>query len=307
MKRTIIISALLLSFAFIVYGQDNQPGPKASFIPKDWKVIQEAYGDLNKDSIDDAALAIEYTGEQEADDERPRSLIILFQDKSHRYTQATRADHILLGSESGGTLGDPFSSMEIKRNVLRIDFEGGSREKWTTTHRYRYNKDNYFSVIGATYSLEDMGATTTYDYNLSNGNIIITTKDATNKAKNKTVNKSHKISPIVMAAFEPDAVWAMLMPENAKVSKCVLNDVGLGDCYHLIFDCGDFGNAETYLDDASQKLWESMSVDANDETVVNPLYKGKPFEITYIEKTGLRCDPQGVDPYQLVIGFRMIK
>ena len=55
------------------------------------------------------------------------------------------------------------------------------------------------------------------------------------------------------------------------------------------FDCGDFGNAKVFLDETSAKLWSSLAIsNENDETIVNPAYKGKTFpNPTYI--TNKRC------------------
>jgi hypothetical protein len=300
---------LILLGATRAYSQGNRLDTKESFIPQDWESIQEAYGDLNKDSVNDVVIIIEYRGEA-LEGDRPRSLLIMFKDKaSGLYTLACRSDHAIPDAQAGGTMGDPFESMEIKKNVLIVKFSGGSREQWTTTHRYRLKDNFYFSVIGATYKVEDQGITNTYDYNLANGNMIITTRDPGNKANNKTVSRTQKLLPVLLENFEPDAIWAIMMPRQneVKVLRATLTEAGTGDCYHVLFDDQDFGNAETYLDEASQDLWNELSSsDENDETVVNPAYKGKKFEITYITKTGVKCEPQGEDIYQLVIGFKLL-
>jgi hypothetical protein len=275
-----------------------------SFIPEQTIIFQQAHGDLNKDSIDDAALILEFVGET-LEGERPRSLLILFKDKNNQYTEACRASDAVLDGNTGGMNEDPFLSMEIKRNVLRIDYAGGASDKWQSTHRYRYQNEAFY-VIGATLKNELHAVTETYDYNLSNGKIIITTKDVSNKANNKTVNRTHKIRLPLLRRFEPDAIWAILIPKDyAKVSDCKLEDYSLGDCAHLEFDCGDFGNASTYLDDASQQLWSDLMIETDEETSVNPEYKGRTFEITYGEQYGTRCEQEGEEKYQLVVGFRL--
>lgn len=304
--KNVILFLVAVATVHIVTAQTS--GTKESFIPQNWKLIYEAVGDLNKDSVADIAMVIEYTETAQLD-ESPRLLLLLLKDKPGQlYKLAARAEHVILGSQSGGTMGDPFSDMQIKNNVLRIDFAGGSREQWSTTHRYRLTPQNYFRVIGATYTVEDGSVTSVYDYNLSNGNAIITKRSSENKAKNTTVNKKIPLRPISIERFEPDAIWALLMPDaEKKTETCILQNAGLGDCAHLIFDCGDFGNAELFLDEASYKLWESLTVsDANDEVVPNPTYKGKKYQITYVPKYGIRCEPQGKENYQLVIGIKQI-
>ncbi|MFN8334342.1 MAG: hypothetical protein U0U09_04390 [Cyclobacteriaceae bacterium] len=303
------LCVLLFAFALtqIVHAQ-QKPAPKESFIPENWTLIEETSGDLNKDSLNDVAMIVEYAGD-ELEGERPRNLIILFLDKATRnYTLAATAEHVILDSQSGGTMGDPLDKFEIKGGVLRIDFSGGSREQWTTTHRYRYTSNSYFRVIGATYKVVDGTVTTTYDYNLSNNSEVITIRDSRNKSNNTTLNIKTPLRPINMTEFEPDAIWALLIRDFPKqVSKCTLQDAGSGDCFHLGFDCGDFGNAKVFLDEASAKLWSSLAIsNENDETIVNPAYKGKTFQITYITNKGVRCEPQGEDEYQIVIGLKLI-
>ncbi|TXH28892.1 MAG: hypothetical protein E6Q96_04495, partial [Cyclobacteriaceae bacterium] len=135
-----LLFALALSQA--AYPQQT-PAAKGTFIPENWTLVQETSGDLNKDSLNDVAMIVEYAGDA-LEGERPRSLIILFLDKAtQNYTLAATADHVILDAHSGGTMGDPLDKFEIKGGVLRIDFAGGSREQWTTTHRYRYTANSY--------------------------------------------------------------------------------------------------------------------------------------------------------------------
>lgn len=306
MKTTFTIFLLLL-----VTTTGLSQGTKESFIRENWEIIHEASGDLNKDSVNDVAIITEWRGDA-LEGERPRHLLILLKDrKTNLFTQSCYAEHAILNGQSGGTTGDPFESMEIKKNVLIIKFSGGSREQWSTTHRYRLKDSNYFTVIGATYQVEDMGVTKTYDYNVSNGNMVISTKDSRNKANNKTVNRTQKLLPVSADTFEPDAIWALVgvTDYNYYIKKIEASptEVGLGDCYHIFFGEQDFGNAEFYLDDASYKLWKAIPLNnENDEYSVNPAYKNKKFEITYLIKTGTKCEPQGEDDYQLIIGFKQL-
>lgn len=301
--KTIICLLVFVTQAFTA-GAQNTVGTKRSFIPPNWTLFKEAEGDLNKNSLVDVALIIE-NNTPHGDLGKERALLVLLRNGgvADSYMQVCRADHAILSSESGGMLGDPFSRMEIKKNVLRIDFEGGSADKWTTTHRYRYQQ-GIFVLIGATYTSDYNGKTEIYDYNVNTGKIIVTKKDLANKA-NSVQNLVHKIRTPALDDFQPDAIWAILMPGNyAKKSICVLQDVGIGDCAHIIFDCGDFGNAGVYLDEASEALWHDLGIEPQDGDIqVNPKYKGKAFEITYAEVTGLRCQEQGEAPYQMIVGF----
>lgn len=75
---------LLLISLFSIAVASAQPGSKESFIADNWTLIQETYGDLNKDSVNDAALIIEYAGDA-LEGERPRSLLILLKEKTGQW------------------------------------------------------------------------------------------------------------------------------------------------------------------------------------------------------------------------------
>lgn len=306
MKIKLSLVGLLL---FLVTTAYSQFGSKQSFVPENWQLFQEASGDLNKDSVNDVAVIIESL-EENTEGVKPRALLILLKNKNGEgYILNSRADHVILDGQSGGTMGDPFESMEIKKGVLIIKFSGGSREQWSTTHRYRLKDNAYYAVIGATYVSEEESVTRTYDYNMSNGNMVITVKDSRNKAANKTTNKTLKLLPISLADFQPDVVWALMGVTTYGIKKIQASptEVGLGDCYHIFFGEQDFGNAELYTDQATMDLWRDITAtDANDEAVINPKYKNKKFEITYMVQTALRCEPQGLDEYQVVIGFKLL-
>ncbi|HTH57755.1 MAG TPA: hypothetical protein VL728_17030 [Cyclobacteriaceae bacterium] len=299
---------ILVVCAWQVQGQTTTIGNKESLLPPNWTVFKEAKGDLNKDGLDDLAIIVESSVANE-DGEKPRALRILLKNNKvdNTYTLEGRSDKVIYGAESGGMLGDPFAGMEIKNNVLEIDFYGGAREKWATTHRYWYRaNDRAFYVIGATFSNISDETTETFDYNLFTGNIVVTKEDS-NKVNKKVTNLMHKIVLPDLAMFDPEGVWAILMPQyRIKTSSCILQDVRNTDCIHVIFDCGDFGNALPYLDEASDAMWRDLiSEDEPGEMKVNPKYKGKTFEITYAENTGASCPPESKAKYQLVTGFKL--
>ncbi len=298
---------LLLTFGLMTAHSQDYTATKSEHIPKGWTSFAEATGDLNKDGLQDIAMIIENTvPNEEGGKERSLLILLKYNRDEDFYTLIARNNEVILESESGGVLGDPFTSMEIKNYVLRLDFHGGSREKWSTTHRYRH-QDAYVALIGATYTIETEAVTEIYDYNVSTGRIIVTKTDATNKANNVTKNLTHKMRPPDLRYFVPEGVWAIMMPQYyAKTSACVLQDYNMTECAHIIFDCGDFGNADSYLDEAAEALWYDLSLEPEPgDLQVNPKYVGKAFEITYAEKNGVRCEQEGETTYQLVVGFRL--
>ncbi len=126
----------------------------ASFIPAGYDTLATATGDLNKDSVSDVAMVL-FNKLEDSDDSKmdpdslpARLLIILFK-KGNQYSLAGKSDSAILCKGCGGVMGDPFAGIYIKRGVLVIDHFGGSAWKWSYTHRFRY-QDNDFFLIGKT-------------------------------------------------------------------------------------------------------------------------------------------------------------
>jgi hypothetical protein len=120
------------------------------FVPKGWQIIKSDTGDLNKDGQDDIVFVMENSTHKKLEDapiftDSARTLLILFKDKE-QYTLSTKhTTFIMLGTE-GGTMGDPFSDLFIKRGVLNIEFLGGSRELWQMKYKFRFQNEGWYLI-----------------------------------------------------------------------------------------------------------------------------------------------------------------
>lgn len=134
------------------------------------RIVGEAYGDLNKDGLNERVIA--YNTDVRGDLGIERVLYI--------YTIASGSWELLheskgpvLPSENGGMMGEPFEEIAVERGCIVIRHSGGSRSRWTYTHRYRLQEEDWY-LIGATIGFGEPPCTwDTYDYNLSNGNIAV--------------------------------------------------------------------------------------------------------------------------------------
>jgi hypothetical protein len=201
---------LLILFAFcfsnyIVSAADNTNNPEnmkiktsgkslIDFIPKDWKLIDKAEGDLNKDNLIDIAAVIEYTGvhKENSDEEwfgQPRILFIVFKEKNEIYKLSVQSLNVILRSDMGGVFGDPFVGIKYNRGSIVISSYGGSAWRWGFTDRYRF-QDNGWYLIGET-ELSEYTHTGEYeiiDTNCLTGKQIITTVDKNGNKKVVTRN-----------------------------------------------------------------------------------------------------------------------
>ncbi|MGU5846076.1 hypothetical protein [Aeromonas hydrophila] len=110
------------------------------------KVIGEAMGDLDKDGIDEKVIVLDTGLDGEIGTQRT---LLIYKKKQDKWALWLSSQGLILDSAHGGMMGDPFMSIEIQRGAIVIEHFGGSRQKWSYTHRYRFNNKAWF-LIGAT-------------------------------------------------------------------------------------------------------------------------------------------------------------
>lgn len=120
----------------------------AAFVPKGWTLETTVEADLNQDGRKDLALVIH---EQMKDEARPkrRLLLLALRQKDGSLERSAVSDSAVLDSDEGGMMGDPFVSMEVRRGAVVIEHYGGSRFRWGTTARYRFQNSRW-QMIGQT-------------------------------------------------------------------------------------------------------------------------------------------------------------
>lgn len=150
----------------------KQSNALKNFTPEFWTVKETAYGDLDGDGDEDAAIVYE-TPMGEEDSGYDQYLAIFKKNDAGSWQIWHQTSAPLLSTEGGGMMGNPFDGIEIERKAIVIHHFGGSRDKWNYTHRYRF-QDNDWYLIGAT---AGFGAPcydfTTFDYNVMTGNIVV--------------------------------------------------------------------------------------------------------------------------------------
>ncbi len=163
---------------------------KSIDVPKGYKIIGEATGDLNKDKIEEKVIV--YNTDRNEDMGIIREIHIFKKGKS-TWEKWHSSIGAVLPSNHGGMMGDPFEEVKVENGCLVIRQSGGSREKWSYTHRYR-NQNNSWELIGATinyYTPEDFSET--LDYNLSNGKISYSKEIDLTYKETPTENKNIKL------------------------------------------------------------------------------------------------------------------
>ena len=134
------------------------------FIPKGWKEILTTNGDLNKDKLEDTVIVIEKEDKKNIKKNdvlgpdylnlNPRILLVLFKQKDGTYILASKNDKGFIQSENdeeNPTLMDTLNGINIKNNILRINFSYflSAGSWWTSTNVYIFRfQNNVFELIG---------------------------------------------------------------------------------------------------------------------------------------------------------------
>jgi hypothetical protein len=166
-----LLYLFFLATVTLVNSQNNQPIiPKegkliTDFVPRKWKIIAKAEGDLNKDKMIDIAFVIENTATEnivlnggfgkDTLNVNPRFLLVLFKTDSKYVLKSINKKFIPSQDDSESPcLEDPFmenGGIEIKNGVLNIDLHYwlscGSWFVTDRTYKFRF-QDNSFVLIG---------------------------------------------------------------------------------------------------------------------------------------------------------------
>lgn len=161
MKYILILFILCskMSFAqqFFYPSLIKQAKDLETIVPIKWKVIAQAYGDLNLDQTDDLALILEHNlpitenrayGDNETDlikeFQKPRVLAVYFKDlKTNKYIFEMQNNNFILRENEGNEVGDPFRLLKIANNTLNLAFEGGGLWRWKLNYEFKYQNKNW--------------------------------------------------------------------------------------------------------------------------------------------------------------------
>jgi hypothetical protein len=141
----------------------NAGGFEATSItyPEGYEVISETEGDLDGDAISEKVVVLntDETGEMGIE----REIRIYVQTDGywslwHQYQGA------VLPSEHGGMMGDPFEKLEIHNQNIMISHFGGSSDKWSYTHEFKYNNETWELTAATLIYFRNCAYSETYTY-----------------------------------------------------------------------------------------------------------------------------------------------
>jgi len=133
------ITLLLLCFSATCANAQTEvvrvPAEVKPFVAEHTKPIALKSADLNGDGLKDYILVLERENPTEKDEydypKNQRPLLILVRGTNNKPTEAKRNEAIVMCSECGGMMGDPFASVTVGKNTFTVNHEGGSALRWT--------------------------------------------------------------------------------------------------------------------------------------------------------------------------------
>jgi hypothetical protein len=180
----------------------------SAFVPTGYDTLAIARGDLNNDKLEDLALVLKSLEEDDKDkdpnvDPPGRLLVILFK-SPEGYKMAAKSDSAILCAGCGGMMGDPFHYIVVDRSVLTIHHYGGSAWRWSLTHKFRFQKNDFYLIGETEYShwnvkmcdkLNDFAGVNLKDVNYLTGQFQ--EKEITEECKLKVNKKGkRKVEPL---------------------------------------------------------------------------------------------------------------
>lgn len=138
--KTKIVLLLTLCFSIITANAQTEavtvPAEVKSFVEQGSKAIALKSADLNGDGLKDYILVLE----RENNTENQRPLLILVRGKDKKLTEAKRNEKIVMCSDCGGMMGDPFQGVTVGKNTFTINHYGGSAERWSVSYKFNYSR-----------------------------------------------------------------------------------------------------------------------------------------------------------------------
>ena len=146
--KTITKSAIFIILCLApitVFAQNSAlkiPDEVKVFVEQGTTAIALETADLNGDGKKDFILVTEKSKPQPTDDDTDdsRSLIILTRDRAGKLTLAARNEKVVYCRSCGGSFGDPFDGVEVKRGQFTVYNYGGSWQRWGDQYQFNYSR-----------------------------------------------------------------------------------------------------------------------------------------------------------------------
>ena len=155
MSKLLVATLLLVPLAAHaddVESTEQLPADLRGFVEQGTKPIWFSTADLDKDGKDDFLLVLQKDrkpGVEEYEmEEKQRPLLLLVQGSDGKLREAARNERVVLCSNCGGVMGDPFVGIEANPGTFTVMHYGGSAWRWSSSVRFDYSrKDRAWQLV----------------------------------------------------------------------------------------------------------------------------------------------------------------
>ncbi|OUJ72498.1 hypothetical protein BXP70_18230 [Hymenobacter crusticola] len=184
-----------------------------SFVPSGWLVEKQLTADLNADQRPDRVLMLnEKKVAQQENSGDERALVVLLAQPDGTWKRVGASNKVVYCKSCYGALSGPaggFPDVNVKKGVVVIYQEGGSRQAWNTTTRFRYEPStNRMRLIGVDEVVVDRA---NGDISTTSTNLLTGTQEVSegriDQDQVKKTRHSVKASKRYLEGFNPDEVW----------------------------------------------------------------------------------------------------
>lgn len=114
--------------------------PDSAFVPKQYRIEDVVFGNLNLDSFPDAMVMMRH----DSDDvgmfsEKPRWIYLLLGTADGKFEVKIKNKNATFPQIEGQMFGDPYDGIEIDSGTFVIRHYGGSRYRWTSNFTFEYD------------------------------------------------------------------------------------------------------------------------------------------------------------------------
>ncbi|MDQ3129825.1 MAG: hypothetical protein M3Q99_03555 [Acidobacteriota bacterium] len=166
MKDAIILIVTICLTGLTCYAQSDDlkiPAEVKPFIEKGTKAIALESADLNGDKTKDYILVLEKLNPEKDEYGSPikqRPLLIIIRDNQNKLSAVKRNEKMVMCSECGGAMVDPFEGVEVGDKTFTVHHYGGRGTRWSVRYKFNYSRINktwqLFEVKNESYSTADV-------------------------------------------------------------------------------------------------------------------------------------------------------
>lgn len=141
-RATASIIFIVLAAVF-AYGQGavSVPDEVRPFVGADMSPLACESADLNGDGRPDFVLVVETAASaNDRNSEDERTLMIITRGADGKLKLAKSNSNVVYCRGCGGVFGDPFDSVEVKKNSFTVINYGGSAWRWSESYTFNYSR-----------------------------------------------------------------------------------------------------------------------------------------------------------------------